>query len=87
MYVNVASGFKVQETAADLSAAMAIVSAHWDIPVPPGVIAAEEIEPDEILPVTHVLAGIKSTEDALHGLSSSGREIVRSGSLAFRTER
>lgn len=63
VYVNVASGFKVQETAADLSAAMAIVSAHWDIPVPPGVIAAGEISlTGEILPVTHVLARIKEAQ-------------------------
>ena len=53
----------MQETAADLSAAMAIVSAHWDIPIPAGVIATGEISlTGEILPVTHVLARIKEAQ-------------------------
>ena len=60
VYVNVASGFRVQETAADLATAMAIVSSQWDISIPSHIIALGEISlTGEILPVSHITTRIK----------------------------
>lgn len=55
VYVNVAGGFKVRETAADLAAALAVVSVKWDVPVPAGLTALGEIGlTGEVLPVSHI---------------------------------
>jgi DNA repair protein RadA/Sms len=60
VYVNVSNGFRVNEPAADLPAALAIVSAERDVPVPAGTISMGEISlTGEILPVSHVLQRIR----------------------------
>ena len=62
VYVNVASGFRVQETAADLATAMAIVSSQWDISIPSHIIALGEISlTGEILPVSHITTTVSYT--------------------------
>ncbi len=60
VYVNVASGFRVQETAADLATAMAIVSSQWDISIPSHIIALGEIS----------LTGEIFTPPRINGLAS-----------------
>lgn len=60
VYLNVSSGFKVKEPAADLPAALAIVSAQWDIPIPETVISTGEISlTGELLPVSHITQRMK----------------------------
>lgn len=55
VYINVAGGFKIRETAADLAAALAVVSVKWDCPVPRSLTALGEVGlTGEILPVSHV---------------------------------
>lgn len=55
VYINVAGGFKVRETAADLAAAFAVVSVKYDVPLPQGFAAFGEVGlTGEILPVSHI---------------------------------
>ncbi len=55
VYLNVAGGFKVRETAADLAAALAVVSVKWDAPIPRNMTAMGEIGlTGDVLPVSHV---------------------------------
>ena len=61
VYLNVAGGFRVKETAADLAVAMALISIKCDVPVPAGVMALGEIGlTGEIMPVSHI--GIRLKE-------------------------
>lgn len=60
VYVNVAGGFKVRETAADLAAALAVVSVKWDVPVPQDMTALGEIGlTGGVLPVSHLPLRLK----------------------------
>ena len=61
VYLNVAGGFKVRETAADLAVALALVSMKKEKPIPAGLMALGEIGlTGEILPVSHI--GIRLKE-------------------------
>lgn len=61
VYLNVAGGFKVRETAADLAVALALVSMKKEKPIPSGLMALGEIGlTGEILPVSHI--GIRLKE-------------------------
>lgn len=60
VYINVAGGFKVKETAADLAVALAVVSVKWDSPIPGNLAAFGEIGlTGEILPVSHMAMRLK----------------------------
>lgn len=60
VYLNVAGGFRVKETAADLAVAMALASIKWDVPVPAGVMALGEIGlTGEIMPVSRMGVRLK----------------------------
>lgn len=55
VYLNVAGGFRVRETAADLSVALALVSVKKEIPLPAGLMALGEIGlTGEIMPVSKI---------------------------------
>lgn len=55
VYINVAGGFKVKETAVDLAAALAVVSVKWDVPIPGNLAAFGEIGlTGDVLPVSHI---------------------------------
>lgn len=55
MYLNVAGGFRVRETAADLGIALALVSVKKDIPLPGGLMALGEIGlTGEVMPVSKI---------------------------------
>ncbi len=55
VYINVASGFKVRETAADLAAALAVVSVKWDCPISHQLTALGEIGlTGDVLPISHI---------------------------------
>lgn len=55
VYLNVAGGFRVKETAADLGIALALVSVKKDIPIPGGLMALGEIGlTGEIMPVSKI---------------------------------
>ena len=61
VYLNVAGGFRVKETAADLAVAMALMSIKSDVSVPAGVMALGEIGlTGEIMPVSRI--GIRLKE-------------------------
>lgn len=60
VYINVAGGFKVKETAADLAVALAVVSVKWDSPIPGNLAAFGEIGlTGEVLPVSHMAMRLK----------------------------
>lgn len=60
VYLNVAGGFRVKETAADLAVAMALISIKCDVPVPAGVMALGEIGlTGEIMPVSRIAVRLK----------------------------
>ena len=55
VYVNVAGGFKIRETAADLAAAFAVVSVRRDVPIPQDLVALGEVGlTGAVLPVSHI---------------------------------
>ena len=55
VYVNVAGGFKVRETAADLAAALSVVSVKWEVPIPGRTAALGEVAlTGDVLPVSHI---------------------------------
>ena len=55
VYLNVAGGFRVRETAADLGIALALVSVKKDIPLPGGLMALGEIGlTGEVMPVSKI---------------------------------
>lgn len=61
VYLNVAGGFRVKETAADLAIALALYSVKIDVPVPSTLMALGEIGlTGEIMPVAHI--GIRLKE-------------------------
>lgn len=63
VYVNVAGGFRVQETAADLAAALAAVSVKWDVPLARGLTAFGEIGlTGAVLPVSHIALRLAEAE-------------------------
>lgn len=60
VYLNVAGGFRVKETAADLAVALALVSVRGDVPVPQNLMALGEIGlTGEIMPVSRVTLRLK----------------------------
>ena len=60
VYLNVAGGYKVKETAADLSVALALVSVKYDISIKEDMIALGEIGlTGEILPVSRIESRLK----------------------------
>ena len=62
VYVSVAGGYKVRETAADLSLALALVSVKYDIPLPTDMIALGEIGlTGEVLPVSLIENRLKES--------------------------
>lgn len=55
VYINVAGGFKVRETAADLAAALSVVSVKWETPIPGRTAAIGEVAlTGDVLPVSHI---------------------------------
>lgn len=60
VYLNVAGGFRVKETAADLAVALALISVRGDVPVPQNLMALGEIGlTGEIMPVPRVTLRLK----------------------------
>ena len=60
VYLNVAGGFRVKETAADLAVALALISVRGDVPVPQDLMALGEIGlTGEIMPVSRVTLRLK----------------------------
>ena len=60
--MSVAGGYKVRETAADLSLALALVSVKYDIPLPTDTIALGEIGlTGEVLPVSLIENRLKES--------------------------
>lgn len=60
VYLNVAGGFRVKETAADLAVALALISVRGDVPVPRNLMALGEIGlTGEIMPVSRVTLRLK----------------------------
>lgn len=60
VYLNVAGGFRVKETAADLAVALALISVRGDVPVPQNLMALGEIGlTGEIMPVSRVTLRLK----------------------------
>lgn len=60
VYINVAGGFKVRETAADVSVILSLYSIKKDNPIPSGMMALGEVGlTGEIMPVSHVSIRIK----------------------------
>lgn len=60
VYLNVAGGFRVKETAADLAVALALISVKGDVPVPQNLMALGEIGlTGEIMPVSRVTLRLK----------------------------
>ena len=60
VYLNVAGGFRVKETAADLAVALALISVRGDVSVPQNLMALGEIGlTGEIMPVSRVTLRLK----------------------------
>lgn len=60
VYLNVAGGFRVKETAADLAVALSLISVRGDVPVPQNLMALGEIGlTGEIMPVSRVTLRLK----------------------------
>lgn len=60
VYLNVAGGFRVKETAADLAVVLALISVRGDVPVPQNLMALGEIGlTGEIMPVSRVTLRLK----------------------------
>ena len=60
VYLNVAGGFRVKETAADLAVALALISVRGDVAVPQNLMALGEIGlTGEIMPVSRVTLRLK----------------------------
>jgi DNA repair protein RadA/Sms len=60
VFVNVAGGVKITEPAADLAVALAIASAHFNRPLPPGTVALGELGlGGEVRPVSQLEARLK----------------------------
>lgn len=60
VYLNVAGGFRVKETAADLAVALALISVRGDVPVPQNLMALGEIGlTGEIMPVSRITLRLK----------------------------
>lgn len=60
VYLNVAGGFRVKETAADLAVALALISVRGDVPVPQNLMVLGEIGlTGEIMPVSRVTLRLK----------------------------
>lgn len=60
VYLNVAGGFRVKETAADLAVALALISVRGDAPIPQNLMALGEIGlTGEIMPVSRVTLRLK----------------------------
>ncbi len=60
VYLNVAGGFRVKETSADLAVALALISVKGDVSIPSGLMALGEIGlTGEIMPVSRVTLRLK----------------------------
>ncbi len=60
VYLNVAGGFRVKETSADLAVALALISVKGDVSIPQGLMALGEIGlTGEIMPVSRVTLRLK----------------------------
>lgn len=60
VYLNVAGGFRVKETAADLAVALSLISVRGDAPIPQNLMALGEIGlTGEIMPVSRVTLRLK----------------------------
>ncbi len=60
VYLNVAGGFRVKETSADLAVALALISVKGDVSIPAGLMALGEIGlTGEIMPVSRVTLRLK----------------------------
>lgn len=60
VYLNVAGGFRVKETAADLAVALSLISVRGDAPIPQNFMALGEIGlTGEIMPVSRVTLRLK----------------------------
>ena len=60
VFVNVAGGVKITEPSADLAVALAIASAHYNRPMPPGTVALGELGlGGEVRPVSQLEARLK----------------------------
>lgn len=60
VYLNVAGGFRVKETAADLAVALSLISVRGDVPIPQNLMALGEIGlTGEIMPVSRVTLRLK----------------------------
>lgn len=63
VYINVAGGFRIRETAADLAVALAVVSVKWDVPLPHELAAFGEVGlTGDVLPVSHIGLRLKESE-------------------------
>ena len=60
VYLNVAGGFRVKETAADLAVALSLISVRGDAPIPQNLMALGEVGlTGEIMPVSRVTLRLK----------------------------
>lgn len=60
VYLNVAGGFRVKETAADLAVALSLISVRGDAPIPQNLMALGEIGlTGEIMPVSRITLRLK----------------------------
>lgn len=60
VYLNIAGGFRVKETAADLAVALALLSVKGDVPIPQSLMALGEIGlTGEIMPVSRITLRLK----------------------------
>lgn len=63
VYINVAGGFRLKETAADLAAALSVVSVKYDVPIPRELTAFGEVGlTGDILPVSHIALRLAEAE-------------------------
>ncbi|HEU5047214.1 MAG TPA: DNA repair protein RadA [Rickettsiales bacterium] len=85
VYLNVAGGLKVNEPAADLAVAAALLSALTNIPVPDGAVIFGEIGlSGEVRQVGRSEARLKESEKL--GFKTSITPVIKSGKLAIGNE-
>jgi DNA repair protein RadA/Sms len=91
VFVNVAGGVKITEPAADLAVALAIASAHFNRPLPPGTVALGELGlGGEVRPVSQLEARLKEAArlGATHAIVPHlGGRKLKLGGMALREVR
>lgn len=91
VFVNVAGGVKITEPAADLAVALAIASAHFNRPLPPGTVALGELGlGGEVRPVSQLEARLKEAArlGATHAIVPHlGGRKLRLGGMALHEVR